>query len=585
MIAATLIGGIGLFLLGMWLMTEGLRVAAGDALRVILQNWIKSGLQGVLAGILITAIVQSSTIVTVATLGFVNAGLMSLGQAIWVIFGTNVGTTMTGWLVAVIGVKVDIGMLALPLIGIGMLARLAFGRNMRRSGIGQALAGFGVFFLGINVLQAGFADLAPLVAAEAIAPPGWAGRLLFLGLGFVLTQLTQSSSASIAIILTASAGGSVPFELGAAAVIGTNIGTTTTALLAAIGATSAAKRVASAHIAFNLLTGIVAILLTLPLTHVADFLAGLFGAGSDMPTRLAIFHTLFNVLGVLLIWPLAVPLVRFLSRRFVTQAESLGQPRHLDRTITAVPALALRSLVLELLRMRDMAFAAATRRVIDAGAVGADVVAQEQGVTALGQAVRKFIAGLSAGPLPDDVVVALPDLLRATQHLEDMTRRAEQLAAGGTAPSHEMVNLRKAVLASLAQRADQPASYREASYREASAPETSDRETGLALDAAGALAVIAAAVEDHYQKTKSELLRRAATGGLSLDAMESAQRDAQLLRRCADSAIKAQRRLLPWLDRAVDAAPQGNGPVSPAAPTTSESADGVDKAMAADRAE
>ncbi|TDQ84003.1 phosphate:Na+ symporter [Dongia mobilis] len=573
MIAATLIGGIGLFLLGMWLMTEGLRVAAGDALRVILQNWIKSGLQGVLAGILITAIVQSSTIVTVATLGFVNAGLMSLGQAIWVIFGTNIGTTMTGWLVAVIGVKVDIGALALPLIGIGMLGRLVFGRNLRRAGLGQALAGFGVFFLGINVLQAGFADLAPLVAAEAIAPPGWTGRLLFLGLGFVLTQLTQSSSASIAIILTASAGGSVPFDLGAAAVIGTNIGTTTTAFLAALGATASAKRVASAHIAFNLLTGIVALLVLPPLTHVTDFLTTALGMANDMPMRLAIFHTIFNILGVLLIWPLAAPLVRFLSRRFVTPAESLGRPRHLDQTITAVPALALRSLVLELLRMRDMAFAAATRRVVDASAASADVLAQEEGVAALGQAVRAFIAGLSAGPLPDDVVAALPDLLRATQHLEEVTRRAAGLAPSGPSPSHEMGNLRKAVLASLAG----PAGRAE-----------TERETGPALDASGELAVFAAAVEDHYQKAKTELLRGAATGSLSLDAMEAAQRQAQLLRRCADAASKAQRRLLPWLERAADPAPQGNGPAQttpPESPAASANAGGQDEAAAAGRAE
>src|SRR5690606_32995084 len=126
---ASLLGGIGLFLLGMQMMTEGLKLAAGNALRSILKSWTGTNLRGLLAGVLITALVQSSSAVTVASVGFVNAGLLTLSQAVWVIFGANVGTTTTGWLVALVGIKVDVGVLALPLLGIGMLLRLAAGVN------------------------------------------------------------------------------------------------------------------------------------------------------------------------------------------------------------------------------------------------------------------------------------------------------------------------------------------------------------------------------------------------------------------------------------------------------------------------
>ncbi|MBL8709112.1 MAG: Na/Pi cotransporter family protein [Rhodospirillaceae bacterium] len=555
MVLATLLGGIGLFLLGMWLMSDGLRLAAGDALRAILQNWISSGLQGVLAGFLITAIVQSSSAVTVATLGFVNAGLMTLAQAIWVIFGTNVGTTMTGWLVAAIGIKLDIGAVALPLIGIGMLLRLLAGRSVRRSGLGQALAGFGVFFLGINILQTGFADLAPLLTIEALAPTGWSGRLLFLGLGVLLTLLTQSSSAAIAITLTASAGGVVPLEFAAATVIGTNIGTTSTALFAAINATPPAKRVASAHIIFNLMTGTVALLLLPFLLPVATFLAGSAGRPADLPLVLAVFHTLFNCLGVAIIWPLTPALTRFLSHRFVSPLEILGRPRHLDATMVAVPSLALRGLVLELLRMTEMAFDAAARRV----AAPTSPTGQEgdiaQGISTLGRAVRDFISKLSFGTLTDDVVAALPDLLRATQHLEEVSAIAAQMTGfaeriGQDLP--ELAELQRAVAGSLDRKLLSPATGGEA------APGADAQ----AVDPTAYLATQAAAVEAHYQASKAHLLRAAAMGRMTVAAMEAAQLEAQRLRRCADAALKVQRRLLPWLERAADPT-SSNGAAGP----------------------
>ncbi|MDO9472426.1 MAG: Na/Pi symporter, partial [Caulobacter sp.] len=289
---AALLGGIGLFLLGMWLMTEGLKLAAGGALQAVLESWTRSAPRGFLAGVLITALLQSSSAVTVATLGFVNAGLLNLAQAVWLIIGANVGTTMTGWLVAMVGVKIDVGALALPLIGLGMLGRLAFRGRSRLFGAGQAIAGFGAFFLGIGVLQDGFGDLlgeiGHLVPTAATGP----SLLAALGLGIAVTILTQSSSAAIALTLTAAAGGGIPIEIAAMAVVGTNIGTTSTAVLAAVSATPAARRVASAHVLFNAMAAAAALILLSPLLGLSRWLIAGAAPSGDAAATLAMFHTL-----------------------------------------------------------------------------------------------------------------------------------------------------------------------------------------------------------------------------------------------------------------------------------------------------
>jgi phosphate:Na+ symporter len=526
---AALLGGIGLFLLGMRMMTDGLKLAAGNALKTILYSWTKTNLRGFLAGVLITAVVQLSGAVTVATVGFVNAGLLTLGQAVWVVFGTNIGTTMTAWLVALIGVRMDMGALALPLLGAGMLLRLAAGSNVRRAGFGEAAAGFGAFFLGIGVLQGAFADLAPRIAEWPLESPGVAAVAAFVGLGVLLTVLTQSSSAAIAITLTASAGGALPLELAAAAVVGTNVGTTSTALFASFGATPPAKRVASAHIAFNLLTGAVA-LGVLPLLLVAsNVLVDLANASGETATVLAAFHTLFNVLGVLLMVPISSRLVRFLSRRFVSTDEEIGRPVHLDSTLVEVPALALRGLVLELGRMSELAFELAGRRIRGV-AVEPEGRQRQEGLVRLGQAIRAFVGELSTRPLPEDVVAALPDLLRSSQHLEDVAAESALLGRPRREPPM-----------AAAARADHPAADWQALIDAVTA--------GIAQDGAVDGAEIAERVGRAYEALKAELLRAGAGGRLRVDAMEEELLRARRLRRVADSALKARRRLAPWVER------------------------------------
>lgn len=521
---AQLIGGIGLFLLGMKLITDGLKAAAGGQLRDILARWTRTRLRGLAAGIGLTALVQSSTAVVVATIGFVNAGLLTLTEAVWVVFGTNVGTTTTGWIVAVVGLKLQLEAYALPLVGIGMLVRLIYSRDGSRAGaMGTAVAGFGLFFLGIGVLADAFGHVGAGLDPAAFAGGGWATRLIFIGIGIVLTAATQSSSAAIAIILTATADGRLPFELAAAAVIGANIGTTTTAVFAAIGATPAAKRVAAAHIAFNVVTGAVAVALLSVLLTGIDEIREALGLSGDKATSLALFHTTFNALGVLLMWPLSGVLVRWLERRFVDPAEDQAKPQHLDDTVVGVPDLALSSLILEIRRLGDLAGGIAS----DACApVTAHAAKRAEVVNLLADRIQDFIAKLGSQPLPLEVAEAVPHVLRAIQHFEEVA----QLAA--------------AELDAFATAVPPAVSERIGEFRDQARSAISDGTAAL-HDAALVEQASAASrgVEAAYQDLKSDMLRAAVAGSISVRALDDLVRRIDANRRMVNRIAKAARRM------------------------------------------
>lgn len=540
MLALELLGGIGLFLLGMSMLTEGLKLAAGDGLRAILRDWTRTPARGLVSGGLLTALVQSSSAVTVATIGFVNAGLLTLRHAVWVIFGANVGTTMTAWLVALIGLKLDIGALALPIIGFGVMAQMLGKKRPRLSGTGQALTGFGLFFLGISILKGGFETLLPWFQTLDLSGMGFMAPPAFLLLGMVLAALAQSSSAAIAIILTATAGGGLPLELAAAGIIGANIGTTTTAIFASAGATPAAKRVALSHIVFSLYSGAIAFILLYPMVSASHWLADMWlGDGKDAPLTLAIFNTLFNMLGVILIWPFAERLIGWLQHRYVNDEETLSRPAHLDPTLAEVPALALRGMVLEIQRMMQLAFTRTETRLSAApGHTGAGN--GDAGILALGQAIRDFIADLSRQPLPSDVVNALPDLIRSIQHVEETLAESGAIS-GGAQPPEALVSgpawdrLKTGVFATLITTAEDPDAFK------------TEFDSEMAE------------VDDAYEAIKKDLLASAAAGRVSVDMMEAALLRARRMRRVAEAALKAERRLCPW-------APVASGRVDEALP-------------------
>lgn len=525
------IGGMGLFLLGMWLMTEGLTAAAGSSLRELLAQWTRGRLRALLSGIAVTAAVQSSSAVTVATIGFVNAGFLNLSQASWIIFGTNVGTTMTGWLVALAGLQIKIDALALPLIGIGMGLRLT-GSQSRRGAFGQALAGFGTFFLGIDTLRAAFATSTGLIDVADLPTSGPWAALLFVAVGILLTVLTQSSSAAIAIVLAAAAGGAIPLLPAAASVIGANIGTTATAILAVLGATPSAKRVAAAHVFFNLIAAIIAIGLLPWMVSAIDFARTHFGFADDPAVALAFFHTTFNLLGVAATWFASRRLIEWLSHRFVSTEEEFARPRYLDANLATVPALALRALVLEIQRLGSSSLALAARAVPSAGVSRQATTPSAASIDALARSIRHAAAAMNRVKLPAEVADALPALLRATQHYAAIAdfrfapHRAEEKQGIQREPLWESAiqRLASAVMETLAL-ADTAAS-------------------GFTLEAARRAG---AEVEIAYQSAKGDLLAAGAAGGLMVDQMDRLVENIGDLRRAAERAIKAAARLEPWL--------------------------------------
>lgn len=423
-----LAGGLGLFLLAVNMITDGLKLAAGHTLRDMLTKSTRTPLRGILTGLSITAIVQSSSAVTVATIGFVNAGLISMYQALGIVFGSNIGTTITGWLVAIVGFKINVDLFALPIIGVGMLLNLT-GGNSSRAHFGLALAGFGLFFIGIDVLKDAFEGLAAAIDLQKFTLEGIAGLFMYVGIGFFMTVLTQSSSAAIAITLTAATGGILGLYAAAAMVIGANVGTTSTAAIAVIGATSNAKRVAAAHMIFNVVTGIVA-LLTLPLLFLVVKNTGKLLGLHDIPAvTLALFHTIFNILGVLLMLPLSNRLTGFLKKQFVTQEEIEGRPRFLDKNIAEAPVLAVNALALELSRIAGFARRMGIDVLNKDKKLKKRIVSDHMVVKKLSRAVAEFITRMERGSLSSEVAEQLKKVLRSEQHFISCAEETLEIAS------------------------------------------------------------------------------------------------------------------------------------------------------------
>ncbi len=248
-----LIGSLGLFLYGMKIMSEGLQKVAGDRLRSILTAMTTNRVTGVLTGVLITALIQSSSATTVMVVSFVNAGLLTLAESISVIMGANIGTTVTAWIISIFGFKVDMAAFALPLLAIAL--PLIFSGKSNRKSIGEFIFGFSFLFMGLSYLKANAPDLNAnpemLAFVQNYTDMGFFSIILFLLIGTILTMIVQASAATMAITLIMCANGWISLELGAALVLGENIGTTITANLAALTANTQAKRAALAHFVFN----------------------------------------------------------------------------------------------------------------------------------------------------------------------------------------------------------------------------------------------------------------------------------------------------------------------------------------------
>lgn len=332
-----LMGGIGIFLLGMSLMTDSLKAMAGESLRQWLGRFTGSPLKAMMSGIGFTLIVQSSTATTLATIGFVSAGVLSFAQAIGVIIGANIGTTSTGWMVALLGLKFSISSVALPMVGIGAMMKL-LGKNSIAL-LGLTLAGFGLLFIGIDVLQIAMADFARQVDLSRWSDGSFRTQFLLVIIGIVMTILLQSSSAAITATLAALASGAIDLPQALALVIGQNIGTVATAVLAAIGATVSAKRTAAVHVIFNVITAIVAFFVLMPVTL---WLAQSQLMHWDNTLIIAFFHTAFSVMGAILFMPFTRQFQTILEKLIPEKALNQDlQINYLDESLFSMPAVAI----------------------------------------------------------------------------------------------------------------------------------------------------------------------------------------------------------------------------------------------------
>ena len=304
-----LLGSLALFLYGMKIMSEGLQKFAGDWLRRILTAMTTNRVTGVLTGVLITALIQSSSATTVMVVSFVNAGLLSLSQSIGVIMGANIGTTVTAWIISTLGFKVDMATMSLPLLAIGI--PLLFSNKSSRKSIGEFIFGFSFLFMGLSMLKDNAPDLGQnpemLSFVQNYTDMGFASVILFVLIGTVLTMIVQASAATMAITLIMCANGWISFELGAALVLGENIGTTITANLAALTGNVPSKRAALAHLVFNVFGVIWVLCLFKPFTMgISWFVENVMQTvdpGVAVSFKLSAFHTTFNICNVLiLIW-------------------------------------------------------------------------------------------------------------------------------------------------------------------------------------------------------------------------------------------------------------------------------------------
>lgn len=347
-----LAGSLGVFLYGMKLMSEALQKVAGDRMRNILAAMTKNNLSRVLTGLLVTAVIQSSSATTVMIVSFVNAGLLSLAQSVGVIMGANIGTTITAWLISIVGFKFDISSAAIPLIGIGL--PFLFSKKGNRKSIGELFLGFALLFMGLSFLKESVpsfnSDSPVLEFMAGFSGAGMWSVLAFVLIGTLLTIVIQSSSATMALTLIMCSNGWIPFELAAAMVLGENIGTTITANIAAAVANISAKRAARSHMIFNIFGVIWVLLLFHPFVNLIDYILIQFNAGSPLveiaaiPFGLSLFHTLFNVSNTVLLigfTPYIVKVSSMMVKQPKSDEEEIFRLQYIERGILSTSELSL----------------------------------------------------------------------------------------------------------------------------------------------------------------------------------------------------------------------------------------------------
>ena len=347
--------GVSIFLFGMLFLEEGFKAFTGGVLEKLLQKTTDKTWKSLLFGVVSTSIMQSSSLVSVITISFISAGLVSLVAGIGIIFGANIGTTTGAWLVAAFGLKVKISAYAMPMLVFGIV--LSFQKSKYLKGAGAVLAGLGFLFLGIHYMKEGFEAFKDSFDLASLAVGGYPGLFLFAAIGAAATVVMQSSHATLVLILTALAASQITYENGLALAIGANVGTTITAIIGSLSANVQGKRLAGAHLIFNVVTGVIAIAFISQFMWAVDVVSNKVGIAADNYTmKLAVFHTLFNLTGVLVMVPMIQRLADFLVKGLPEKSKDLAEPMYLNDAAIEFPETVLSALKKEVWNLFDSAF-------------------------------------------------------------------------------------------------------------------------------------------------------------------------------------------------------------------------------------
>ena len=423
------LAGLGIFLFGMFMMEESIKLLAGRSFKTLIRRYTDTRLKGLATGFVSTAILQSSSAVSLMVLAFAGAGLMTLANAIAVLMGAMVGTTCTAWVVAIFGFKIKIDAFAMPLIGIGGLGLIVLGSSSRYVNISKILAAFGFLFLGLDFMKTSVEDFSLVIDLASLPALGlW----VYVLAGAILTAIMQSSSATIAIVLTTLFSGVITFDQGAAMVIGANVGTTVTVLLGAIGGVPAKKQAAASSLLFNLGTALV----VYPALPLMSWLANeVFGLENNAVLGIAMFHTQFNVLGVMLFAPFIAPQTRLLERLFAEKRVVLA--RYIPNTSPQVPEAALAALRKEILHQLLRSFQyIAFRYRLRAEEPTADTARARppsactpryQDIDRLHAEIFAFYAQMQAQAIEEKEAVQLEPVIRASRSIMNATRNLHDL--------------------------------------------------------------------------------------------------------------------------------------------------------------
>ena len=332
--------GVAIFLFGMLTLEEGFKVFSGGVLEKILNKSTDKLWKSMSFGVVTTTLMQSSSLVSVITISFLSAGLITLASGIGIIFGANLGTTTGAWLVAGFGLKVKISAYAMPMLVFGII--LVLQKQKELKGIGYVLAGMGFLFLGIHFMKEGFETFREHIDLTAYAVSGFKGLLLYTLIGIIATVIMQSSHATLVLIITALASQQITYENALALAIGSNVGTTITAILGSISSNIDGKRLAGAHLIFNIVTGLIAIALIPQLMQIVDWIADHLGiASNDHSLKLAVFHTLFNLIGIVVMLPFINKLVTLLTKLLPERERAVAESKYLNSASIELPETAL----------------------------------------------------------------------------------------------------------------------------------------------------------------------------------------------------------------------------------------------------